>query len=541
MTIQLRDYQLRAVRSLHRGWNSGEKNLLVEMATGTGKSLVVADMAKRIVKAGKKGVIVVPRKELARQNYNELIEMWPEGISRAGINCASLNERDVYSPIIIGTIQSLLNTAHRIGKRNYIIVDEAHLIPMDEIGTYHELIRQIGSDDARIAGLTATPYRLKEGSIYGEGRFFERKVYSYGYGEGLRDGFLAPLVTPSTNTQMDMSGVKKVAGEFNLSQMNDEAMRITESAIDEIVSYGKDRKAWMIFCSGVENSKYAADLLVKRGISTAVVTQETSPGDRENMVRSFSDGRVRCMVNCEVFTTGFNVKKVDMIALLRATLSTSLYVQMIGRGTRIHPEKADCLVLDYGGNVKRHGPIDNVILKVPGKGKGEMPLKECPKCHSVVPISKMVCDVVTSQGLADGDDDEVCGHIFVSEEKPSHEKSADTSNSVSCADDKARVVNIKEIFFVPGVTKKGDEKVTMTYVTDEGQTFNRTIVTEMHAVHNNVRFFEKYTGTPAVPVSSQKFMANAHNIRKPISVRITPSDFKGYPKISHEKFEKEQE
>lgn len=92
-----------------------------------------------------------------------------------------------------------------------------------------------------------------------------------------------------------------------------------------------------------------------------------------------------------VLTTGFNAKSVDLIAMLRPTKSTGLYVQMVGRGTRLFDGKDNCLILDFAGNVKRHGPIDLVKPRDKTKGDGEAPVKTCPECESILPISAMEC------------------------------------------------------------------------------------------------------------------------------------------------------
>jgi len=108
---------------------------------------------------------------------------------------------------------------------------------------------------------------------------------------------------------------------------------------------------------------------------------------------------VRCLVNCNVLTTGFDAPNVDLVALVRATLSAGLYVQMVGRGTRLSDGKDDCLILDYGQNVQRHGFIDQVKAKRQGEGgDGEAPAKQCPDCQEMMPTATRLCPA--------------CGHEF---------------------------------------------------------------------------------------------------------------------------------
>jgi DNA repair protein RadD len=135
-----------------------------------------------------------------------------------------------------------------------------------------------------------------------------------------------------------------------------------------------------------------------------------SIGDRDRFIRGFREGRTQCLTSVSVLTTGFNVPQVDLIAMLRPTLSTGLYVQIAGRGFRLAPGKENCLVLDFAGNVRRHGPVDDVTIKEPGKGDGEAPVKECPECHSMVHASLKACPD--------------CGYAFPPNEEEKHEAKA---------------------------------------------------------------------------------------------------------------------
>jgi DNA repair protein RadD len=161
-------------------------------------------------------------------------------------------------------------------------------------------------------------------------------------------------------------------------------------AVDQIIEYSADRKAWMIFCVGKEHAYEVAREIKSRGISCETIISDTK--NRDEIIDAFKDGKIRCLTCVDVLTTGFNAKNVDMIALLRPTLSTSLYVQMVGRGTRLCDGKKDCLVLDFGGNVRRHGPVDDINIATAGRSKeDEIKSHACPGCHSLVSIRKKVC------------------------------------------------------------------------------------------------------------------------------------------------------
>ena len=133
-----------------------------------------------------------------------------------------------------------------------------------------------------------------------------------------------------------------------------------------------------------------------------MITGETPANERAELIARFQDkptgllGEVhplRYLVNVNVLTTGFDAPNIDCIVLARPTLSPGLYVQMTGRGFRNAPGKTDCLVLDYGSNIQRHGPVDAITIKTKSGGGlgGEAPIRECPECHLILSISVSRC------------------------------------------------------------------------------------------------------------------------------------------------------
>jgi DNA repair protein RadD len=165
--------------------------------------------------------------------------------------------------------------------------------------------------------------------------------------------------------------------------------------VDECIRYGKDRKHWLVFSSGVKHGHKLAKLFNSRGVPTLMLSGEDSMAVREAGEDAFKAGTVRCLVNCGLYGRGWNMPALDMIAWVRATQSTALWVQGTVRGTRTAPGKTSCLVLDFAGNIRRLGPINDPVVPRPRrKGdevKGEAPLKECPQCFSYLHTRTMVC------------------------------------------------------------------------------------------------------------------------------------------------------
>ncbi len=398
--MELRNYQQEAVNSIFEYWYNGGGNPLVDMATGTGKSVVIATLVQDLVqKYNARIIMLVHVKELVEQNSRALLRLWSQ--APIGINSAGLGRRDKRSQVLFASIQSIAREDHHsLGKADVIIIDEAHLRPSSGDGQYVSFIDKMrqGNRDLRIVGFTATAYRLDSGLLHGKDAPFDDIVYSYGIGCGVDDGYLSPLISRAGSTEIDVTGVAKRGGEFTPASLQNAANKLDAIAeiCTDMVSRLTERKSWLVFCTGVDHAHAVAHQLVALGIHAACVTGETPSGERDRLLRDFKAGRIRCLTNANVLTTGFDAPCVDAIALLRPTLSTGLYVQMLGRGTRLFDGKTNCLVLDYAGNVRRHGPVDAIEIKDKSAKKGEtnpndIRAKECPSCAALVGLATITC------------------------------------------------------------------------------------------------------------------------------------------------------
>ena len=150
----------------------------------------------------------------------------------------------------------------------------------------------------------------------------------------------------------------------------------------------------------------------------ATVFGETPDKERVKTIADFRAGRVKYLVNVNVLTHGFDAPNIDCIAMLRPTLSPGLYYQMVGRGFRLCEGKKDCLVLDYGGNVLRHGPVDAIRIREPGSNdNGETPAKKCPECNALIAAGYATCPQ--------------CGYIFPPPERQMHDGRASSAGILS--------------------------------------------------------------------------------------------------------------
>ncbi|GJD31452.1 ATP-dependent RNA helicase DbpA [Methylobacterium adhaesivum] len=523
MALTLRPYQEAACTSLFAYWAANpESNPLLVIPTGGGKSLILATLMRQFIdiEPTTRIVQITHVKELIEQNYKELIGMWPW--APAGIFSASLRRREASSQILFAGIQTVYNKTAKIGHVDLLMVDEAHLIPPDAKTMYGKFIAALKAINPNmlILGLTATPYRLDSGRLdEGDDKLFDSVAYEITIRDLIEMGYLVPLISKATASTISVKGVSRSGGEFNAKQLQlvVDDLEKTKAAVDEIVSYGHDRRSWLCFCSGVQHAHDVAAEIRSRGFTCETVHGDLTSGERDRIIRDFKAGKFKALTNANVLTTGFNDPRIDLLAMLRPTLSTSLYVQMVGRGTRcIGPDiessirngKADCLVLDFAGNVRRHGPVDAVEVKKPGKGEGDAPVKECPSCHSLI-----------LAGLRECPD---CGHEF---ERNVDEKLTATAAAVPIiSKSTAQFVEVTERTFFRHDKPGGKPSVRVEYLC--GLVVHKEWICPEHdgfARDRFAKFWRDHGGAEPTPPTIDATLDRVGELRETAEVRIRAS------------------
>lgn len=392
----LRDYQTRTLDQLYAWFETGKGHPCLVLPTGSGKSHIVAALCKDAVQNWPETRILMLThvKELIEQNAEKMRLHWPG--APMGIYSASVGRKELDEPITFGGIQSLRKKSKELGHIDIVLVDEAHLISHKEQGGYRTLLAALEeiNPHIRVVGLTATPYRLGHGLITDAPALFSDLIEPVSIEELVHKGYLAPLRSKLTKSQLNTAGVHKRGGEYIESEL--QAAVDTDdqnfAVVSEVIRLAGDRKHWLFFCAGVAHAEHVASCLVASGITAACVTGETTMTERERIINGFKAGRIQALTNANVLTTGFDYPDVDLIAMLRPTMSPGLYVQMAGRGMRPKSHTDHCLVLDFAGVVKTHGPITNVQPpKKGGEGNGEAPVKVCEECDELVHISAREC------------------------------------------------------------------------------------------------------------------------------------------------------
>ena len=394
----LRDYQKRSIDMLYEWLASNEGNPCVVLPTGAGKSHVIAALCKDALQNWPETRILMLThvKELIEQNAEKMRQHWPG--APLGIYSASIGKKQLGEPITFAGIQSVRNKANQIGHIDIIIIDECHLVNHHDEGSYRQLISDLKAINPalRVIGLTATPYRLGHGMITDKPAIFDDIIEPVSIEELIYKGYLSTLRSKVTRSKLDTSGVHKRGGEFIESELqaavdtDDNNQRV----VREIISLAGDRRSWLLNCTGVDHASHIAEVLRTHGVTAECVTGETPWGERKRIISDFRSGKLRALTNANVLTVGFDHPDIDLIAMLRPTMSPSLYVQMSGRGLRVKSHTDHCLVLDFAGVVETHGPITAVQPpRKTGTSKGEssIPTKTCEQCGEICAIAVRQC------------------------------------------------------------------------------------------------------------------------------------------------------
>jgi len=399
-------YQEGAVEALFNSVQKKGCHPIAAIPTAGGKTPILCKLVDRILSENpKENILVLSHvKEILEQDYDAMREFfeWDDDAdclsdySQIGVYSQGLKKKEV-KKITVAGIQSVWRKPEIFKKFGVVIIDECHLITTEDDGMYRSFL---GALQANYVGLTATPYRTGHGYIHkGEGALFNELAYdltSFDNFNRLTDeGFLSPLFSMKTKLSMGEEKFKIVAGDFSQKDMSSKLDRdaITDAAIKEVLKFGKKYNRWLFFAIDIKHAENITRKLIEAGIS-AIAIHSKMEGDRDQILKDSKAGKYRAVVNVDILTTGYNDPKIDLIVLMRPTQSPIIHVQTIGRGLRVHEDKEHCLVLDFAGNCKRLGPVNDVLVKDPSEkkcGNGGPMVKDCPECGIQNHLSAKKC------------------------------------------------------------------------------------------------------------------------------------------------------
>lgn len=523
--MQLRNYQQAAANAVYKYLEEKTGNPCVVIPTGGGKSLVIAKIASDVATHwGGRVICLAHVKELLEQNAEKLKALQP-GLD-VGIYSAGLGKRDHHAKVVVGGIQSVYNRAEELGGFDVIIVDECHLIPPDGEGMYRTFLEACKTVNpyVRLIGFTATPYRTKSGWLCGPDELLTEICFDVGVKEMILDGWLCKLTSKEAQ-KVDTSALHVRAGEFVAEEAERLMLDNLVPAVEQLLKRTIDRRSILVFCQSIEHAGSVQRLIAEHCLCRVELVTGDTPDDlRAKYLREFKSGAIKYLCNVNVLTTGFDAPNVDCVALLRPTMSAGLYYQMVGRGFRLSPGKENCLVLDFAGNVRRHGPVDQIIPKpkvIDGK-PGDAPTKTCPMCDEVCHASYGACPA--------------CGFVFEDRQSAKHEAKPDNVGvtSLDYVDEEFPVSDVR--YFVH--MKKGDPNAPRTLRVDYRLNLVRWVSEWVCVEHegfalSRAKSWWKARSNDSFPEDAQQAVdiANAGGLAIPLAITIRETPGEKFPKV----------
>jgi superfamily II DNA or RNA helicase len=330
--MQLRGYQETAVASILAGFQEFDRQLAV-MPTGAGKTIVFSKLAEAMQ----------PRRSLILAHREELIEQAVDKIAKSTGIFAQVEKAEqrasLMSPVVVASIQTLMGAQRRERwPRDHfaqIVVDEAHHALAD---SYQKVLRHF---TGKVLGVTATPDRGDKRNL---GQYFENVAFEITMFDLIKQGYLSPVKVKALPVEIDLKNVKSVAGDYSADDLGTALTPYLRSIAKALRDHASFRKC-LVFLPLIATSKTFTDICQQEGLSAAHI--DGTSEDRKEILARFADGEFDILNNAMLLTEGYDDPSIDCIVVLRPTRSRSLYAQMVGRGTRVHPAKDDLLVLDF--------------------------------------------------------------------------------------------------------------------------------------------------------------------------------------------------
>jgi len=403
--VQLRPYQKTALNKILHDLKT-QQNILLSAIMGAGKTGMVCTLIERLYKITDKRILILAHKqELVQQFFNTFDTMTSLSVNDIGICCAGLNEKNINRRVTIGTIQTFINMKDRYEWCDLLVIDEAHRISIGTDSQYDQVISHLTlqRQNMRVLGITATPFRLDFGYIYGskhrpDGQTLFPKInYHIGYEELKTERYLMPLkgmVAMADSLPGDLESVTKhgdyVIDELGRIMCNEVHL---DTAVEAIRKHCDGYKHVCVFCVTIDHAEQLNQLL---GDESTIVHSQLTPLERQGNMAAWKDGRRRIITSVNILTEGFDFPPLDCLVFVRPTLSPGLFLQAVGRVLRICQGKEKAFLLDLTDNTSRFGTnLDNIKVVIPNgytKAIEKNNEKLCPMCERVVHISLRICD-----------------------------------------------------------------------------------------------------------------------------------------------------
>lgn len=387
MTICLRDYQELAVNMVRAEIQKGHKKVLLVLPTASGKTFVLADIAKKTLDNGHKVIAWMHRRQLVDQMVN--------AFKSFGIDCAKIMsgvEPSLDCDCQIATMQTHLRRLKlsEIEANRWFInasvcmVDESHHILSK---SYQSILKNYS--DKIVIGVTATPC-LSSG--VGMGEYFDAIVQPVSIQKLVNEKHLVPGVYFGPDNP-DVSKLKVVAGDYTKKGLGElmNKPKLVGSVVDNWLRIAGDKKT-MVFCVNIAHSKALLDEFTAKGVTAEHLDSFSPDIEREETLSRFRSGETQVLLNIALYTEGTDIKEIEAICIARPTRSLGMHLQIIGRGARPNDRKDSFIIIDHGGNVARLGYYeDEIIWGLSGKEssikkkprKKEKKIRTCKECTTL--------------------------------------------------------------------------------------------------------------------------------------------------------------
>ena len=423
--MKLRPYQEQTVAAIYDylGQGKGASPIAV-VPTGGGKTAIYNSMMADMLQDADTNILMVThQKTLIKQGAESLLRFIPD--ADISIYSAGLGSKKLTGRAIFAGIQSIYKRAYDMPRIDVCFVDECHLVSPNGQAMYRQFLKdlRVCNPKMKLIGLSATPFRMGTGLLHeGDDALFDGIAHEVKILDLMAQGYLTRIVAKPPLASIDLSDVGKRGGEFIESQLamaaSDE--QLVQSSVAEVMRYAKEqnRKRWLIFACNIAHAELLQAEYIRNGIDARVVSSKHP--DSDAAMEAHARGEFPALINVDKLTTGYDDPYIDLLAVKRSTMSVGLFIQIVGRGTRVvyapgfdlntdagrlsaiaAGPKPNCLLLDFGNNITTHGFIDQIEVtkrRSKSEDKGDAPQKVCPSCDDYIPTSARLCPF--------------CGHYF---------------------------------------------------------------------------------------------------------------------------------
>lgn len=385
--MKLRPYQQDALTALHLARDEHTQRPLIAHATGLGKTILFAKFLRDLRRepmGNHRALIIAHRDELIRQAVDKLAMVDPK--QETGVVKAEDNDTD--APCVVASIQTLARSTRfaklmQSGRFDTVVCDEAH---HSEADTYRRVFTDLGCFEPGgplLLGVTATPFRGDKRAL---GETWQKIVHHVSILEGIKQGYLANLKAIQVRVQADFREIRSTHGELR----DDDSERVMleaqapETIARAIKEYATGRPT-LVFTPTVRFSEAVQAACEVLGINARHLDGTTEQETRREILRDFHTGQIDVLTNCGVLTEGYDEERISCIVMARPTKSAVFYTQCIGRGTRLHPDKPDCLIIDVVGVTHRHDLVTAPVLLQQAEAEQAEEQREEPKQLDLMP------------------------------------------------------------------------------------------------------------------------------------------------------------